>query len=98
MLQFRRTGPDPLMVRFDESSYSDRVLYKDDIAGSIVFARPNGKAGIITQEEYEKLEAGLCEVEKELEASSFNIVPGIELSLSNAAIKYFHIDSPLLAT
>jgi argininosuccinate lyase len=36
------------MVKYNESIYFDRVLYKQDILGSIAFARANAKAGIIT--------------------------------------------------
>lgn len=52
-------GLDPLMVKYNESIFFDRVLYKQDILGSIAFARTNAKNGIITQEEFEELEKGL---------------------------------------
>ncbi|RMJ01678.1 hypothetical protein CDV36_015631 [Fusarium kuroshium] len=54
-------GLDPLMVKYNESIFFDRVLYKQDILGSIAFARANGKSGIITQEEFEKIREGLLE-------------------------------------
>ncbi|TFB04258.1 putative argininosuccinate lyase [Trichoderma ghanense] len=77
-------GLDPLMVKYNESIYFDRVLYKQDVAGSIAFARSNAKAGIITQEEFEKLEQGLREVEKEWEAGTFTIVPGVDEDIFTA--------------
>ncbi|KAM5345619.1 hypothetical protein ACJ41O_011480 [Fusarium nematophilum] len=37
-------GLDPLMVKYNESIFFDRVLYKQDILGSIAFARANAKS------------------------------------------------------
>lgn len=71
-------GLDPLMVKYNESIYFDRVLYKQDILGSIAFARANAKAGIISQEEFEKIEEGLKAVQKEWETDKFEIVPGVD--------------------
>ncbi|RSM06120.1 hypothetical protein CDV31_009296 [Fusarium ambrosium] len=42
----RFTGGHPLMVKYNESIFFDRVLYKQDILGSIAFARANAKSGI----------------------------------------------------
>lgn len=72
------------MVKYNESIYFDRVFYKQDVAGSIAFARSNAKAGIITQEEFEKLEQGLREVEKEWEAGTFTIIPGVDEDIFTA--------------
>ncbi len=41
-------GLDLLMVAYNERIHFDRVLYKQDIAGSIAFARANCKTGILT--------------------------------------------------
>ncbi|KAK4063203.1 uncharacterized protein Triagg1_9588 [Trichoderma aggressivum f. europaeum] len=60
--------------------------------GSIAFARSNAKAGIISLEE---LESGLREVEKELEADTFSIVPGVEPRLFDEAIGCCQIHSPV---
>ncbi|RSM08320.1 hypothetical protein CEP52_004772 [Fusarium oligoseptatum] len=51
----------PLMIKYNESLFFDRILYKQDILGSIAFARANGKSGIITQEGLEKIREGLLE-------------------------------------
>ncbi|KAL7944590.1 L-Aspartase-like protein [Trichoderma barbatum] len=51
-------GLDPLMVKYNESIYFDRFLYK--------------------HWEFEKLEQGLREFEKEWEAGTFTIVPGVD--------------------
>ncbi|KAJ6443162.1 argininosuccinate lyase [Purpureocillium lavendulum] len=77
-------GLDPLMVKYNESIYFDRVLYKQDILGSIAFARANAKAGIISQDEFQEIERGLREVEKEWEAGKFVIVPGVDEDIHTA--------------
>ena len=66
------------MVQYNESIYFDRVLYKQDILGSIAFARANFKAGILTQDEFSKIEAGLQRVEREWADNTFDIVPGVD--------------------
>ncbi len=71
-------GLDPLMVQYNESIYFDKILYAQDIAGSIAFARANAKTGIITQEEFTQLEAGLLKVKAEWDAGTFKIVPGVD--------------------
>ncbi|KAK5997334.1 putative argininosuccinate lyase [Cladobotryum mycophilum] len=77
-------GLDPLMVKYNESIYFDRILYKQDILGSIAFARANAKAGIITQEEFEQIEQGLLEVQKEWETDSFQIIPAVDEDIHTA--------------
>ncbi|KAK5662130.1 hypothetical protein OQA88_8035 [Cercophora sp. LCS_1] len=77
-------GLDPLMVQYNESIYFDKALYKQDILGSIAFARANAKAGIITQDEFQKLEKGLIAVQKEWEEGTFKIVPGVDEDIHTA--------------
>ncbi|KAM7217112.1 L-Aspartase-like protein [Rhypophila decipiens] len=77
-------GLDPLMVQYNESIYFDKVLYKQDILGSIAFARANAKSGIISQAEFQKIEKGLLEVKKEWEAGTFKIVPGVDEDIHTA--------------
>lgn len=72
------------MVQYNESIYFDKVLYKQDILGSIAFARANAKSGIISQAEFQKLEKGLLEVQKEWEAGTFKIVPGVDEDIHTA--------------
>jgi argininosuccinate lyase len=45
-------------VQYNESIYFDKALYKQDILGSIAFARANAKSGIISQDEFSKIESG----------------------------------------
>jgi len=75
----RFTGEmDPLMNQYNESLSFDRVFYAQDIKGSIAYARANIKTGILTQEEFEKLEEGLKKVLKEWEDGKFQPAPGDE--------------------
>ncbi|KAL9622412.1 MAG: hypothetical protein Q9160_003256 [Pyrenula sp. 1 TL-2023] len=75
----RFTGEtDPMMDQYNESLSFDRVLYAQDIKGSIAYARANTKTGILTQQEFEKLEEGLKEVLKEWEEDRFQPAPGDE--------------------
>jgi argininosuccinate lyase len=66
------------MDQYNESLSIDRVFYSHDIKGSIAYARANVKTGILTQEEFEKLEEGLKKVLKEWDEGKFQAVPGDE--------------------
>ena len=88
-------GLDPLMVAYNESIYFDRALYRQDILGSIAFARANCKSGILTKAEFEKIEKGLLEVEKEWASGSFKIMPGVDEGLLSHTTGEAH-DSLLL--
>ncbi|KAF7507721.1 hypothetical protein GJ744_010150 [Endocarpon pusillum] len=75
----RFTGEmDPLMDQYNESLSLDRVFHAQDIKGSIAYARANVKAGILTQEEFGKLEEGLKKVLKEWDEGKFQPAPGDE--------------------
>ncbi|KAH8885800.1 argininosuccinate lyase [Thozetella sp. PMI_491] len=77
-------GLDPLMVQYNESIYFDKVLYAEDIAGSIAFARANAKTGIITKEEFSQIEAGLFKVKEEWDTGVFKIIPGVDEDIHTA--------------
>jgi argininosuccinate lyase len=72
------------MIAYNESIYFDKIFYAQDIAGSIAFARANRKAGILHEDEFEKIEAGLKIVQKEWEDVSFKIVPGVDEDIHTA--------------
>lgn len=72
------------MVQYNESIHFDRALFAQDITGSIAFARANAKAGIITQDEFSKLEQGLLAVKKEWEDGTFKIVPSVDEDIHTA--------------
>src|SRR5690606_13355636 len=54
------------------------------ILGSIAFARANLKSGILTGDEFSKIESGLQAVEKEWHDGTFEIRPGIEEDIHTA--------------
>src|SRR5438105_8554459 len=57
--------------RYSESVSFDYRLHRHDIAGSIAHAAALDKAGIISASERQKIEAGLREIEKEIESGKF---------------------------
>ncbi|KAI0839723.1 argininosuccinate lyase [Hypoxylon sp. FL0890] len=71
-------GLDPLMLKYNASILYDKFLYKEDILGSIAFARANAKSGIISNDEFAEIERGLREVQKEWETDTFIIMPNDE--------------------
>ena len=66
------------MHQYNASIGYDKFLYKEDILGSIAFARANAKSGIISNDEFTEIERGLKEVMKEWEAGTFAIMPNDE--------------------
>ncbi|MFC4992913.1 argininosuccinate lyase [Rubritalea tangerina] len=61
-----------LVQQYGESISYDWRLYKHDIAGSIAHARAQVKAGILTQDEFQQIEAGLRAIEKDIDAGNFD--------------------------
>ena len=57
--------------RYSESASFDRQLYRHDIAGSIAHVTALVKAGIVSAPEQKQIEAGLREIEKELDSGKF---------------------------
>lgn len=66
------------MVAYNESLPYDRVLYSQDIAGSIAWARANHQRGILTAEEFAAIEKGFKQVTKEWETGTFDVKPADE--------------------
>ncbi len=66
------------MDEYNQSLSFDRVFYAQDIKGSIAYARANVKTGVLTQEEFEKIEEGLKKVLAEWEEDKFEPAPGDE--------------------
>ncbi len=60
-----------LVQQYGESISYDWRLYPHDIAGSIAHARAQITAGILTRDEFELIENGLREIEKEIAAGEF---------------------------
>ncbi|MFC5051246.1 argininosuccinate lyase [Rubritalea spongiae] len=61
-----------LVQQYGESISYDWRLYKHDVAGSIAHARAQVKAGILTQDEFEQIESGLRDIEKDIDAGNFD--------------------------
>ncbi|KAF7778808.1 hypothetical protein Agabi119p4_3153 [Agaricus bisporus var. burnettii] len=62
----RFTGKtDPLMHEFNQSLKYDRRMYDADVRGSVAYAKALSRAGILTQDEMEKIIHGLSTVGKE---------------------------------
>lgn len=78
------SGPDPLMFQYNESLSFDRRMYAQDIRGSIAYARANSKIGILTADEFAKIETGFQTVLKEWEDGSFKVVPGVDEDIHTA--------------
>ena len=64
--------------RYSESVSFDRRLYRHDIAGSIVHVTALVKAGIVSAAEQKQIEAGLREIEKEIDSGKFQWDASIE--------------------
>lgn len=60
-----------LVLRYGESVSYDWKLYRHDVAGSIAHARAQMKAGLLTQEEFEAIRAGLEGILADIEAGNF---------------------------
>jgi len=68
--RFQKQTAD-LVQRYGESVSFDWRLYRHDIAGSIAHARALERAGLLTADEFRQIEAGLREIEAEIEAGAF---------------------------
>jgi argininosuccinate lyase len=76
--------------RYSESVSFDRRLYRHDIAGSIAHAAALVKAGIISAAEQKRIEAGLREIEKEIDSGKFQWDESLEdvhMNIESALIK-----------
>lgn len=61
------------MMKYNASLPYDRAFYLQDILGSIAYARANAAIGILTTDEFRKIESGLNAVKKEWETDTFAI-------------------------
>ncbi len=66
-----QTESSRLLEELNNSLAFDRRLYREDIEGSKAHAYMLMKQGIITEEDYSKIEAGLESVEREIESGAF---------------------------
>ena len=63
---------------FSASIHFDRRLYRHDIAGSKAHAKMLARVGLISNDELEKILAGLSEIEAEIAADTFVFRPELE--------------------
>lgn len=59
------------MVQYNQSLPYDRILWSQDIAGSIAFARANAKTGILSAEEFSEIERGFQQIAHEWSTNTF---------------------------
>jgi len=71
-------GTDKLMERFNASIGFDRKLFRVDIEGSRAQSRALARAGILTQDECDRLLAGLDRVEGEIERDELPLTDNLE--------------------
>ena len=69
---------DPVMEKFNNSMNYDKIMWCEDIAGSIAYSRALGKCGILQSAEVEKICEGLVQVRSEWESDSFMIAASDE--------------------
>eukprot|EP00884_Botryococcus_braunii_P003074 jgi/Botrbrau1/12768/Bobra.0238s0007.1 len=75
----RFTGKtDPLMEKFNESLPFDKRMWREDIHGSIAYAKALARAGVLTEEEMRQIVFGLEQIENEWDNGTFKIVSGDE--------------------
>ena len=72
------------MTEYNQSIYYDRAFYKQDIAGSVAWARANHKRGILSEYELVLIEDGLEKVKKEWESGNFLIQNEIDEDIHTA--------------
>ena len=80
----QKGSQDPLFTQYNESIYYDRAFYAQDIAGSVAWARANNKAGILSDDDFTRIEKGLGQVQQEWESGAFEIKPGIDEDIHTA--------------
>lgn len=66
------------MHKYNASIRYDKALYKEDILGSIAFARANSKVGILSEDEFKAIEGGLLQLMEEWKQGTFAIMPNDE--------------------
>jgi argininosuccinate lyase len=71
-------GTDELLRQFGDSIAFDRRMYAADVRGSIVYAAELARAGLITDQECDRLIEGLEQIKAEFDVGTFQIQPGDE--------------------
>ena len=66
-------GLDPLMMKYNRSIDVDQALWRQDIQGSVAWARANKNCGILTDHELSEIIRGFDIIHKEWETGEFPI-------------------------
>lgn len=69
---------DEDLRRLNDSIGFDRILFAEDIEGSVVYARALAEAGVITEDEAKAIVAGLRQVKRAFDSDSFALADGDE--------------------
>lgn len=77
-------GLDPVMKAYNQSIHIDKAFWKQDIAGSIAWARANKNVGILTESEFEEIARGFAIVAQEWESNTFKIDPDLDEDIYTA--------------
>ena len=65
------SGPSPELALLSKSTQFDWRLADDDIAGSRAHARALGRAGLLTADELQRMEAALDELQRQVDSGEF---------------------------
>src|SRR5699024_11297001 len=71
-------GPDARVAAFTESVSFDHRLAAHDIRGSIAHARMLAQVGVLTEDEFDQLHAGLTAISEHIQAGTFAWDPALE--------------------
>ena len=88
----------PTAVRFSSSMEVDKVMYEQDIKGSIAYAEALKEVKVLSNSEFKKIKTGLNKIKKKIESGNFswkealedvhmNIESALEKEIGNAAKK-----------
>ncbi|KAI9663272.1 MAG: hypothetical protein M1821_008320 [Bathelium mastoideum] len=77
-------GLDSLMMTYNASLRFDRAFYAQDIRGSVAWARANHRTGILTLAEFEAIEKGFAQIQKEWETGSFVVKEEVDEDIHTA--------------
>ena len=69
---------DEMINEFQASIGFDKRMYREDIAGSIAHAAMLEKCGILSEEDCDRIIAGLKEIEKQIDSGAFLFDVGLE--------------------
>ena len=72
------SSPSELMEEFNSSIQFDRLLYIEDIEGSIVHSEMLSKQNIISKKEFKSIKSGLELIKKEISNNKFNFSTKLE--------------------